>query len=130
MNNVSYAKIRDFRDLNAWKKGHELVLAIYSLTRRFPKEELFGLSSQMRRSAVSITSNIAEGFSRRSYKEKVYFFIVSAGSLTELQNQLLISKDVKYITEKQFCNLFELSVTVQKILSGLTKKTRSKTLCN
>ena len=68
--NIESSKIRSFTDLNAWKYGHELVLDIYRITKLFPKDEMFGLVSQMRRSAVSITSNIAEGFSRESYAEK------------------------------------------------------------
>lgn len=67
--NKESKRIRSFADLNAWKKGHELVLTIYKITKSFPKEELFGLISQMRRCAVSITSNIAEGFSRRTYNK-------------------------------------------------------------
>ena len=87
-------KIRRFTDLNAWKEGHKLVLMIYNFTKNFPKEEIFGLVSQMRRCSVSITSNIAEGFSRQSYKEKAQFYAISLGSVTELQNQLLIAKDI------------------------------------
>lgn len=67
-------KIESFRDLNAWREGHKLVLAIYKITKTFPKDELYGLVSQMRRCAVSIASNIAEGFSRQSYKEKVQLY--------------------------------------------------------
>ena len=88
MNNES-GKIKSFTDLNAWKEGHVLVLDIYGITKKFPKEEIFGIVSQMRRCSVSITSNIAEGFSRQSYKEKVQFYSISRGSITELQNQLL-----------------------------------------
>ena len=87
MNNGN--KIKSFTDLNAWKEGHKLVLMIYGITKQFPKEEIFGLTSQIRRCVVSITLNIAEGFSRQSYKEKVRFYSISLGSITELQNQLL-----------------------------------------
>src|SRR3989344_3330038 len=90
-------KIRSFLDLEAWKEGHSLVLNIYKITKGFPKDEVFGLSSQMRRCSVSITSNIAEGFSRNSYKEKVQFYLTALGSTTELQNQLIVAKDVGYI---------------------------------
>lgn len=120
MNQVS-GKIRSFTDLEAWKEGHKLVLAIYQLTSKFPKEETFGLANQMRRCAVSITSNIAEGFSRSSYKEKLQFYSTSLGSVTELQNQLLIAKDVGYITRKQFQEIADLSIIVNKIINGLIK---------
>lgn len=81
MNNGN--KIQSFTDLNAWKEGHKLALIIYEITNKFPKEEIFGLSNQLRRAVVSITSNIAEGFSRQSYKEKAHFYFTSLGSTTE-----------------------------------------------
>ena len=89
--NQDEKKIVSFTDLNTWREGHTLVLEIYRKTKKFPKEELFGLTSQMRRSAVSVTSNIAEGFSRRSYKEKTQFYFMAQGSLTELQNKIAFS---------------------------------------
>jgi len=117
-------KIKSFTDLNVWREGHKLVLKIYSVTKQFPNEEIFGLSNQMRRSAVSVTSNIAEGFSRISFKEKVQFYSMVLASLTELQNQLLISKDVKYISLEQFRNLAQRSVVVHKLINGLIKSSR------
>jgi len=117
-------KIRFFTDLDAWKQGHRLVLNIYELIKLFPKEELFGLSTQMRRSAISITSNIAEGFSRESYKDKVRFYFIAKGSLTELQNQLIIARDVGYFEENEYENIYNQSVSVHKILSGLIKKSK------
>src|SRR3989338_6098100 len=94
----NFKKIAKFTDLIAWQEGHKLVLLIYQITKDFPKDELYGLISQMRRAAVSITSNLAEGFSRRSSKDKNNFYTMSLTSLIELQNQLLISKDVSYLT--------------------------------
>lgn len=117
--------ISNFTDLNAWKEGHKLVLEIYKITEKFPKDEMFGLINQMRRCVVSVTSNIAEGFSRQSYKEKIQFYYMSLGSVTELQNQLLISRDVKYINDKQFQDLYILSIKVHKIINGLIKSSRS-----
>lgn len=90
-------KIAAFTDLDAWKEGHQLVILIYMLTKQFPRDEQFGLTSQIRRAVVSITSNIAEGFSRNSYREKLQFYSMALGSLTEVQNQLLIAKDVGYL---------------------------------
>jgi four helix bundle protein len=118
-------KIKSFTDLIAWKEAHKLVLMIYEETKKFPKEEIFGLVSQMRRCAVSITSNIAEGFSRQSYKEKVHFYSISQGSLTELQNQLLIAKDVNFITSGKFQEIAGQSVSAHKIISGLIKKSKN-----
>ena len=114
-------KIQSFVDLDAWKEGHRLVIGIYRLTREFPKEEIFGLVSQMRRCAVSVTSNIAEGFSRQSSKEKQQFFSISQGSLIELQNQLLIARDVGYVDRETFKKQADQTVKVQKIINGLVK---------
>ena len=117
-------KIKSFTDLDAWKEGHKLVLMIYEQTKSFPKEEVFGLISQMRRCVVSITSNIAEGFSRRSFKEKIHFYSVALGSVTELQNQLLVAKDVGFITRDGFRIIASQSVKVHKIINGLIKSSR------
>lgn len=117
-------KIQTFTDLNAWREGHKLVLMIYKETKLFPKEELFGLVSQMRRAAVSITSNIAEGFSRQSYKEKIQFYFVAQGSITEIQNQLLIARDVELIPVDRFKKIADQSVEAHKVLSGLIKSSK------
>jgi four helix bundle protein len=118
-------KIRSFTDLNAWIEGHKLVLMIYNITRSFPKEEMFGLISQMRRCAVSITSNIAEGFGRQTYKEKTQFYSIAIGSVTELQNQLLVARDVGYITKDEFDKLQKQAITVSKITNGLIKSSKN-----
>ena len=89
-----YTKIQTFKDLRVWQLGHSLVLDIYLSTKQFPKDEQFGLTNQIRRAIVSFTSNLAEGFSRSSYKEKAQFYSIALGSLTEVQNQILIAKDV------------------------------------
>jgi len=129
MNNESRIKvkttIKSFTDLNAWIEGHKLVLMIYNMTKLFPKEEVFGLVSQMRRCAVSITSNIAEGFSRQSYKEKVQFYSMAQGSVTELQNQLLVARDVCFIGKEKFQEIALQSVTVHKIINGLIKSSKN-----
>jgi len=116
--------IKSFTDLDAWKEGHKLVLMIYELTKKFPKEELFGLTAQIRKAVVSITSNIAEGFSRQTYKDKVHFYIMALGSLTEVQNQLIISRDLKYTQTDDFVKIFEQTIKVSKILNGLIKSSR------
>ena len=122
--NKELSKIRKFTDLDAWKEGHRLVMKIYKVTKDFPKEERYGLVSQMTRCAVSITSNIAEGFSRFSYKDKTRFYYVALGSVTELQNQLLVSRDVEYLSHDKFTELANQSVKVHKIINGLIKRSK------
>ncbi|MDP3696723.1 MAG: four helix bundle protein [Candidatus Taylorbacteria bacterium] len=114
-------KIKSFTDLNAWKEAHKLAIMIYKATDNFPSKENFGLTSQMRRSAVSVSSNIAEGFSRATNKDKYQFYSIAQGSLTELQNQLLISKDVGYLEEQNFMNIANQTVTVNKLINGLKR---------
>ena len=116
--------IKSFRDLEAWKKAHDLAIDIYKVTEDFPQKEQFGLSSQMRRAAVSISSNIAEGFSRISLKEKIHFYSIAHGSNTELQAQILIAKDVDLLTHEAADNLLTKAIEVHKILTGLLKSTR------
>jgi len=118
-------KIKSFTDLIAWQEAHKLVLKIYEITKGFPKEEIFGLVMQLRRASVSITSNIAEGFSRQSYKDKVHFYSMALGSLTEVQNQILISKDIKYLEGEDFKHLADQTVVVSKLLNGLIKSSKT-----
>lgn len=124
MNQEVRSKIKNFTDLETWKEGHKLVIMIYETTKQFPKEEIFGLTSQIRRCVVSMTSNIAEGFSRQSYKEKVQFYSMAQGSLTELQNQMLIARDVNYMGDKIFKEFSDQSLIVHKLLNGLIKKSK------
>ena len=117
---------KSFTDLEVWHEGHKLVLMIYKITRKFPKEELYGLTSQLRRASVSITSNIAEGFGRKSRKDKTAFYVPSAGSITEVQNQIIIARDIKIITNEEFKMIFDQSVSVSKLLNALISKSRTK----
>lgn len=119
-------KIQKFTDLYTWQEGHKLVLAIYKETEMFPDKERYGITDQMRRAVVSITSNIAEGFSRRSSKEKSRFYNIAQASSVELQNQLIISRDVGYLTDGKFTEITDQLITVNKLLSGLLKATRDK----
>jgi four helix bundle protein len=125
MKNVYENKITTFRDLNAWRLGHQLVLDVYRGTRAFPKEELFGLSSQMRRSAVSVTSNITEGFGRSSFKDKINFYSMARGSLTELQNQLIIAHDIGILDTPSFEKMESLSTDVHKVTNCLIKTSQN-----
>ncbi len=118
-------KLKNFTDLIVWQEAHKLVLMIYEITKKFPKEELFGLVIQLRRAAVSITSNIAEGFSRHSSKEKMQFYSMAHGSLTEVENQLLIAKDVGYLRESDFSRISEQLTSVHRLLNGFIRSTRT-----
>ena len=118
------SKIASFTDLKAWQEGHKLVVSVYTLTKKFPAEEQFALTSQMRRAAVSVTSNIAEGFSRPTKADKMHFYYMAQGSLTELQNQLLIARDVKYVLAEDILGFADKTVTVHKLLTGLIKALR------
>lgn len=120
------SKIKSFTDLNAWREAHKLALLIYSYTREFPFNEKYSLIDQMRRAAVSISSNIAEGFSRQTKKEKLQFDYIAKGSLTELQNQLLLSRDVGYINKEVFIKIAEQTVVVDKLISGLIRSIKSQ----
>ena len=118
-------KIRSFTDLIVWKEGHALVLMVYRITKKFPKEETYSLIDQMRRAAASITANIAEGFGRNSYKEKLQFYYISQGSLTELKNFILIGKDVGYLNNTDFDELVGQANKTHQILQGFIQKTKS-----
>lgn len=114
-------KIKSFTDLYAWQEGHRLVLVIYNLTDKFPKKEIFGLSNQIRRASVSVTSNIAEGFSRSTNKDKAQFYSMALGSLTEVQNQLIIARDVGYMSKNDFLKVAEKTISVAKLINGLKR---------
>jgi four helix bundle protein len=119
-------KLKTFRDLRTWQEGHKLVLAVYECTKKFPKEEMFGLSSQLRRASVSVTSNIAEGFSRHTRKEKAQFYYQSNGSLSEIKNQLIIARDLTYLENSKFEEIINTANHTQALLQGLIKSCYSK----
>lgn len=102
-------------------------LEIYGLTKKFPSEERYGLIDQLRRASVSITSNIAEGFYRRTAKDKSHFYTTSAGSLAEIQNQLLMARDLGYLDKTAFNTAAQESVEIHKMLNSLIAAVRSKT---
>ncbi len=121
-------KIESFTDLRVWQEGHKLVLLIYKLTKSFPKAETYSLIDQMRRAVASITANIAEGFGRQGYKEKIQFYYIAKGSLTEVKNFVFIAKDVGYLSEEDYKSLIEQANIVDQLLQGLIRK--SKTFIN
>ncbi len=117
--------IKEFTDLYAWQKGHQLVLKIYQLIQKFPAHEKYSLSDQIKRATVSITSNIAEGFGRQSIKEKIQFYFLANGSITEVKNQLLIAKDVGYISSQDYQTVHNLLMDTHRLLLALITKTKS-----
>jgi len=122
--NKETGSIKSFTQLDAWTEGHKLVIMVYKITKDFPKEEMYGLVNQLRRAAVSITSNIAEGFGRRSYKEKIQYYYTSQASVTEVQDQILISRDVGYLSRENFRTLADQTIKVHKILGGLIRSSK------
>ena len=119
-------KITSFTDLVAWKESHKLVLVIYRITKTFPKEEQYSLTDQMRRASISISSNIAEAFSRGSKKEKNQFYSIALGSLTELQNQILVARDIDYFSNNSFQEVAQQTVLVSKLIRGLIKTSHDR----
>ena len=109
------------KDLIVWQKAMQLVTLLYKITRSFPKDELYGLVSQMRRAAVSIPSNIAEGHGRCSDKELVRFLFISLGSSSELETQLIISKNLDLINDEDFNQLLLLNEEIRRMLVALIR---------
>ena len=118
--------IRSFRDLRVWQEAYKLSVGIYKTCEKFPRHETYGLSDQMRRASVSVCSNIAEGFGRRGAREKDQFYATANGSLTELENQVLIAHGVDYIDEQLLNRIMTQCETVHKMLFGLQKANKNK----
>ena len=114
--------MRDFTKIIAWQRSHALTLKIYQNTKIFPREELFGLSSQMRRSASSIPTNIAEGCGRNSNPQFKHFLNIASGSASELEYQIILSKDLQYITESVFSELHNEIIEVKKMIYGYSNQ--------
>ena len=114
------------RNLIAWQKAIELVIEIYDVTKNFPKEEMFGLTSQIRRAAISVPSNIAEGAADRTTQQFSNFLSNSIGSLNEIDTQLTLSLRLGYLTEKEYHHLYELLDECLALTYGLRKSLRSK----
>ena len=108
-----------FEKLEVWKKARELVVKIYACTKKFPAEERFGLTSQIQRAAVSVSSNLAEGTSRSSYKEKLRFTEIAYGSLMETYCQLITAQDLNYLKAEELDNILPLVNEIAKMLNAL-----------
>ena len=113
---------KSFEDLIVWQKAHQLALSVYTLTKGFPREEVYGLSAQMRRAAVSIPSNIAEGFHRKGVRDKLKFYNISQGSLEELRYQLILSRDLNYADT---ATSMSLATEVAKLLNAYIRSIQS-----
>lgn len=112
------------KNLEAWKESIKLTIEIYKLTQKFPNDELYGLTNQIRRSAVSIPSNIAEGCARQTPKETIQFLHISLGSIAELETQLIISNELGYT--KNINEIFEKIIRIRKLIVGLIKFHKTK----
>ncbi len=117
---------KTFRDLLVWQETYKLSIAIYEVTKQFPKEEIYGLTSQVRRASVSVCSNIAEGFGRANAREKGQFYAMANGSLTEVENQLLVGKGIGFLPEKHFFVLDAQCQLTHKLLNGLLRANKGR----
>lgn len=118
-------EIKSYKDLTVWQKAYKLSLIVYRLTKTFPKAELYALVSQMRRAAVSVPSNIAEGYCRQRKLEYIQFLLIAFASGAELETQLLISKDLGYLSGEDFNKANNLLQEVMKMLNSLISKIKS-----
>ncbi len=114
--------VKNYRDLLVWQKSMTLVTNVYKLIENLPSEEKYGLQSQIKRSAISIPSNIAEGHSRWYKKEFLHHLSISYGSLAELETQLLIAAELRFIKQDEFQFIFEKTTEIGKMINGLRKK--------
>ena len=114
--------MKNFRDLVVWQKAHQLTLASYQGTARFPREEMFGLTSQIRRCSASIPANIAEGCGKRSNNEFQRFLHIATGSASELEYHFLLAQDLGFLEEEDYRSLDQKVIEVKKMLAGLIKK--------
>ncbi len=116
--------VRDFRELKVWEKGHRLTLRVYEATGRFPRQEMYGLASQLRRCSASIPANIAEGCGRSGDAELNRFMLISMGSASELEYHLLLARDLSYLDSKQHRDLSQRTQEVKRMLSTFITKLR------
>jgi len=117
--------MKDFRDLKVWERGHELTLKIYKITSGFPREEMYGLTSQMRRACASIPTNISEGCGRSRDTELACFIEIAIGSASELEYLLILSRDIELINESNFKVLMEETVDLKKMMISFFQKLKA-----
>jgi len=114
-------KTHSFKDLIVWQKAHQLVIAIYKATKLFPKEEVFSLTNQVRRAAVSIAANICEGYKKKTIPNQLNFINIAEGSLEEVKYYIILSKDLQYINEMDYENLTNSAEEVGRLINGYEK---------
>lgn len=117
--------MKTHKELVVWQKSMEMVKYLYQVTQSFPKEEMYGITSQIRRAAVSIPSNIAEGFGRGYEKELIHFLYIALGSASEMETQLLICRDIAYLSDAQYERLDSMNSEIMKMLTALINKRKS-----
>ena len=118
--------VKDYRELIVWQKAMNFVEFVYRATANFPKEELYGLISQMRRAAVSIPSNIAEGQARNTTRDFLHFLAIAYGSRKEVETQVLIAERLGYINNQQSNNLVQFTTEIARLISGLTNSLKKR----
>lgn len=114
--------MKNYKELTFWRKAHSLALEVYSMTKTFPKEETYGIISQLRRAALSIPNNIAEGCGRESKKELKRYLVIASGSAAEVEYLLFFSKDIGYTTEEQYLNLEKQILEIKRTLTSYKNK--------
>lgn len=114
--------MENFKDLKVWSKAHELTLAVYRATRKFPREEIYGLTSQIRRAVASIGANVAEACGRRSDPEMRRFVQIARGSANELEYHLLLARDLEFLTVTEFRELESKTLEIQRMLAALAQR--------
>jgi four helix bundle protein len=114
--------VQDFKRLKVWEKAHQLALEVYAASKRFPKDELFGLISQIRLASFSVAANIAEGSGRRSRKEYMYFLGVAIGSVSEVEYFLILAKDLKYLDQIEYTRINTLADETKRMLISFLQR--------
>ena len=117
--------VRNYRDLIVWQKGMDLVVSVYHVSNAMPKEEIYGLTNQMRRAAVSIPSNVAEGYGRKSDRELLRFLGITQGSLCEMETQLTLAERLGFLKAEDLAPVFEQATDVTKLAAAFSAKLRS-----
>ena len=118
--------VKSHRDLDVWNLSIDLVKVVYKITRHFPKDEIYGLTSQIKRAVISIPSNISESASRQSHKEFIQFLYIALGSSSEVETQLIIAKELEFVTAKEIEILFEKIDRIKRMLNGLINHQKCK----